>query len=367
MNATGIILSSLLSAVFVSVLVLFHETSYIFEKALVAESVQAAKHSFNRSLIEKGILPEGRTEHLFRATNMAQGVISQETTNLKPRGALSVETVSATLNQSKILALGLAVRSETTDLQRYTQSSLSTPNIRLSGEIAESWFDLKNLVLPAEENPSGSYYRYTTDDSDPDENSPIWENEAFTPENMPKYFSVKSFHADGIYDPSDSIRVTFEMPSPEILLLREDGPPTHGVSYWEIKKDTNRLILTTKGNRSLYDIRYSLDQGNTWILFNEAFHVGFDQWADGTAEIRIKTTPKSPHFDEVFYSSIFLHPIKSKLLAPVFRPESGADLYPGLDVEITNINRDGNEIYGVISYTETEERFATQIPIRTTP
>lgn len=367
MNATSIILGAILSALFLSVLVLFHETSYVFEKMLVSESVEAARHNFNRSLIEKGIVPEKRSEHLFKAAKMLEGMSTKIAEGPRAKGSLLIDTISSSADEETMLALGLVIRSETTELSPYNQSTLNAPSIRLSGALDASWFGLKNLVVPAEKNPSGSYYRFSTDRTEPSEDSPVWGNEEFTPENMPKHFSVKCFHADRIYDPSESTSATFEMPAPEILLLREDGSAKHGVSYWEIKNDFNRLILTTRTKQTLYNIEYSIDEGKTWKQFSGAFHVGFSNWGINGAKIDIKITPKSPHFDDVFYSYIFLHSVKSKLLPPKISPENGADLYPGLEVAITNTNEDKNEFYGKTEYTQSGERFAAQITIKTEP
>ena len=367
MNAISIILSSVLSAIFLSVLVLFHETSYIFEKTLVSESIEAARCNFSRALIEKGIIPEKRSEHLFKATKMLQGMSTKVSEGTRAKGSAPIDIISSVANERPTLAIGLIIRGETTELSTYGQNMLNTPSIRLSGTLDASWFGMKNLVVPAEENPSGSYYRYTTDESEPSEESSIWSNEEFTPKSIPKHFMVKCFHADEIYNPSDPTSVTFEIPTPEVLLLREDGSSSHEVSYWEIKNDFNRLILTTRANQSLYNIEYSLDEGRTWKQFSENFHLGFNQWNMDGAKIEIKTTPKSPHFDDIFYSSIFLHPVKSKLLPPKISPESGDELYPGLEVTITNVNKDGNEFYGRTEYTRSGERFAAQTTIKTEP
>ena len=337
MEPVNAIIIALITSFVIGTLMAFHEATNMLERRCVEASCQNTKDTFNMALVAQGIAPQYIDSQLRQFSLLTSPATTKTLKPLQIDGKTNLNHLHFESISGKT-AFGLSINLNDSAGYKAHNSKLNPPDILLSGELKEEWVPLKNIIQPALENPSGTFFRYTLDDSEPTTDSPLWDNAGFTVEAIPQKINFRAFHADLIYAPSDVISTEFSFPTPVIQVTREQGGASLGVSFSEINTNTNRIVLTTDKHPALFKISYKIASESNWTDYTAPFHVPLKFWSEKGVEINIKAESKAAAILAMATETIVLTPIKAQLKPPTFSPTSGSNVISKKDTITINKN-----------------------------
>lgn len=240
--------------------------------------------------------------------------IEKTNSRLNALGKNDVALLSADFEaqRDRIKVVGKVIK-DSGSPQNVKKTTLLSPIANFSGTVHLTDFPIKNFIASARNNPLGTYYRYTTDGSDPTIASPVWTFSALSLINWAPMMKFRAFNPDLRYIESLALEVALTVTG-NILLTREDGSNSLGVSYSEIANGSNRIILTAPGGGSNVQIRYRI-QGGEYREYKGPFHLPLNVW--GATGLTLIAEIKIPQLSEpIMVQEFHLLVKKEKLAAP---------------------------------------------------
>lgn len=215
--------------------------------------------------------------------------------------------------------------------QEIKESTLLPPIANFSGTVPLTSFPIKNFISSTGSNPLGTYYRYTTDGSDPVMSSPVWNFSALSLTHWTPKMRFRAFNQDSRYTESAVLEVSLNLTG-NVVLKREDGSDSLGVSYSETVNGSNRILLMVPGDDSNVSIRYRIKGGDS-VDYKGPFCLPLNSWTSNgftlIAEIRV------PQCSELIGVQAFnLYIKKEPLAAPEIISNCEAGCSTGATVDI---------------------------------
>lgn len=221
-------------------------------------------------------------------------------------------------DRERINVVGKVIKDAGSPQEVIQTTQLSPPIAHFSGVINLKKFPIKKFIVAANNNPLGTYYRYTTDGSDPAADSKVWHFSSLSLSQWAPRMKFRAFNSDPKYIESSVLEVITAITG-NVELKREDGKNDTAVSYWEIVNGTNRLVLTVPGSDSSAQIQYRIQGGNN-IDYTGPFHFPLNAWDSGS--VRFIAEIKLPQHHKPIGTQEFNLQIKKQKLDP---PEIIAD------------------------------------------
>ena len=360
METTSSLIVIFTTSLIVALLMAFYTAISTLETAHVQWACANTQKIIQIGLINEGLLPS-TIKFFDTGCNLTQ---------IKPKTVNAPYSIRCISNESDSEFGGFGIVMDTSNKThtKHHGSKLNPPLVLLSGEINEENLPLRNIIAPPEHNPSGTFFRYTTDGTTPTDESPVWENASFTENDLPPSILFRAFHADGIYSPSGVVEAKFSLPKPSISISREDGSSDLSISIHEIQSDTRRIVLLTSRNNRFYNIYYSVNGSTDFSAYISPFHIPAKLWSQRGTTITVKIAPKSAYFEDFWIESFSLAIRKVRLPNPIIKPDGSNELV----AEKENIQVENPSLGGIIQANvngknlKTTDRFL-EIPISFNP
>lgn len=244
-------------------------------------------------------------------------------------GSADVKGYVAASDQSgRAGALGYRIASTGTAVAVSMATALTPPTFRVSGVIAESEFapTLTNLIIASSSNPPGTVYRYTTDGTDPTNNSPIWltASSSLPADPLPATVKAAAYNTDTQYTTSAVATVSLSRLL-NIGYARSLGGSSTGFTYAEVTGAVNGILLSVTNPPSGTAIYYTYDGSAPTAasnLYTGEFHVPLAAWsASVTLRVRAFSSASAVAFNDATFT---LTPVATALPAPTFGVTSGS-------------------------------------------
>ncbi len=232
--------------------------------------------------------------------------------NIPGKNDISLMSAKFDTQRDRIHVVGKVIKDEGTP-QEIQESILLPPIANFFGTVSLTTFPIKNFISSVSSNPLGTYYRYTTDGSDPVMSSPVWTFADLSLTQWSSRMKFRAFNQDSRYTESPVLEVALILTG-DIILQREDGSNSLGVLYSELVNNANRIGLMVPGKDPNVSIQYRIKGGHNQE-YQGPFHFPLHEWNSSgltfVAEIRV------PQCNEPIKVQEFnLHIKKEQLAAP---------------------------------------------------
>lgn len=204
---------------------------------------------------------------------------------------------------------------------------LIAPIVNYDGALplAAGLFPVTDMVTLPTGNPSGTFYTYTTDGTNPQRGGSRWNGtESYSAANLPAEFRIQAYHDnDDLYSPS-AIATGSLTASASISYEREPVMPG-GYSIYDFDFDmindgTNRIILGTDNETGLYSLEYSIEGGAaTGIGLGTTIALALSDWTSPSIELDVRVVGVNPNFpvNAGWHRTYILSAVTQPLLPPV--------------------------------------------------
>lgn len=265
----------------------------------------------------------------------------------KPGVAYS-KIIENTKNQGSAMVLGNrpTIYAQPIELER---KPLSPPTISETLERTVKKFPVNSIFVFPERNPPGTWYRYTTDSTNPDKNSSRWIGNSCDTKSLPKVVRIAAFHPESRYTESGVVEITFNIPKINIKYHRtKDNTSSnlHQFTITEIKEHTNMIVLSVDELSDYTDIYYTIDDTpptRDSILYTEPFHVFGPNCEKSKIVLKVIGFHRIDNFQDVKIKEerYVLTPKKIPLEKPEILIPSGNVLYKGNSILVQKENEEG--------------------------
>lgn len=210
-------------------------------------------------------------------------------------------------------------------------------------DLTNAPFPLNNIATLPSTNPPGTTYRYTTDGSTPNANSPIWDNNpGWTPATFPAEVTLAAFNSDPQYSPSPAVTTVLYM-SLVINYSRADNRSAGTQNDFTLSDLTDPaatgIVLGT--NVDAYGvtttISYTLDGSDPaadGVVYSGPFVPGQAQFTP-TVLLQATATSTDPRIRTATILQETLTAEAAPLSPPTFVTSNAQPLSPGTDVVIS--------------------------------
>ena len=188
--------------------------------------------------------------------------IEKTGSHLNIPGKSDVSLLSAKFDgeRDRIHVVGKVIK-DTGSPQELKGGTLLPPLANYSGTVPLTAFPIKNFISSVGSNPLGTYYRYTTDGSDPGIDSPVWTFSALSLAQWAPRMKFRAFNQDPRYTESAVVEIALNLTG-NVVLKRENGSDSLGISYSETVNGSNRILLIVPGGDANVSIRYRIRGGD---------------------------------------------------------------------------------------------------------
>ncbi len=232
--------------------------------------------------------------------------------NAPGKNDVSLMSAKFDTQRDRIHVVGKVIKDEGTP-QEIQESTLLPPIANFFGTVALTAFPIKNFISSVSNNPLGTYYRYTTDGSDPVMSSRVWTFSDLSLTQWSPKMKFRTFNQDSRYTESPVLEVVLTLTG-DIILQRENGSNNLGVAYSEIVNNANRISLMVPGKDSNVSIRYRIKGGDNQE-YQGPFHFPLNEW--NVSGLTFVAEIKVPQCNEPIKVQEFnLHIRKEQLAAP---------------------------------------------------
>jgi hypothetical protein len=204
---------------------------------------------------------------------------------------------------------------------------LVAPTVNYNGALplTAGLFPISDMVTLPTGNPSGTFYTYTTDGTNPQRTGSVWNGtESYTALNLPSEFRIQAYHPnDDLYRPS-SIAVGSLSATAAISYDREPvlpgGYTIYDFSYEMVRDGTNRILLDLDNKTGLYSMEYSIEAGPaTGIGTSTALALDEADWTSASIQLDVRVVgvnsdfPAQPSWNRTY----ILNAVATVLEAPI--------------------------------------------------
>jgi hypothetical protein len=226
---------------------------------------------------------------------------------------------------------------------------LASPVFVVSLPLTAASFPASAWVTLPTSNPPETIYRYTTDGSEPDKNSPIWSaasaDSSITPATFPATLRIAAFHPLPFHAPSPVATlssITFQLPG--LVFGRSKGGSSTTFSYADITSSPNGIVLSpaaSLGNLP-FQIRYTLNEATPTTAstaYSAGFVIGESSWS-ASLPLKAAIFPNVSTARAALYitsgANIWtLAPVITPLAKPTIVTANTAILREGSDISIS--------------------------------